>query len=94
MAHVVMGRDKRIYRFVQHTRFGRIVFAESREAHAIVDAMTDYVARPWSSANMRSPFCQRRSRSRWRSGRSVFFAFALGAAALFALALFAALRSL
>ena len=28
VAHVVMGRDKRIYRFVQDTRFGRIVLAE------------------------------------------------------------------
>ena len=31
VAHVLMGRDKRIYRFVQDTRFGRIVFAESHE---------------------------------------------------------------
>jgi hypothetical protein len=29
VAHVLMGRDKRIYRFVQDTRFGRIVLAES-----------------------------------------------------------------
>ncbi len=28
VAHVVMGRDKRIYRLVQDTRFGRIVIAE------------------------------------------------------------------
>src|ERR1700746_993203 len=45
VAHVVMGRDKRIYRFVQDTRFGRIVVAESHEVAAIVDAVTDYVAR-------------------------------------------------
>ena len=45
VAHVVMGRDKRIYRFVQDTRFGRIVLAESHEVKAIVDAVTDYVAR-------------------------------------------------
>src|SRR6478609_9140528 len=45
VAHVVMGRDKRIYRFVQDTRFGRIVLAESHDAPAIVDAVTDYVAR-------------------------------------------------
>ena len=31
VAHVVMGRDKRIYRFVQDTRFGRIVIAESHD---------------------------------------------------------------
>src|SRR6201986_4120029 len=45
VAHVMMGRDKRIYRFVQDTRFGRIVLAESHEVTAIVDAVTDYVAR-------------------------------------------------
>src|SRR6516162_3861009 len=45
VAHVMMGRDKRMYRFVQDTRFGRIVLAESHEVAAIVDAVTDYVAR-------------------------------------------------
>src|SRR3954469_17733739 len=45
VAHVVMGRDKRIYRFVQDTRFGRIVIAESHDVTPIVDAVTDYVAR-------------------------------------------------
>src|SRR6201987_1836793 len=45
VAHVVMGRDKRIYRFVQDTRYGRIVLAEAHEVSAIVDAVTDYVAR-------------------------------------------------
>src|SRR6201747_3195690 len=45
VAHVAMGRDKRIYRFVQDTRFGRIVVAESHEVAAIVDAVTAYVAR-------------------------------------------------
>ena len=45
VAHVVMGRDKRIYRFVQDTRFGRIVIAESHDVPVIVDAVTGYVAR-------------------------------------------------
>src|SRR3981189_1827186 len=45
VAHVVMGRDKRIYRFVQDSRFGRIVIAESHEVPVIVDAVTGYVAR-------------------------------------------------
>src|ERR1700741_458636 len=45
VAHVVMGRDKRIYRFVQDTRYGRIVLAESHEVPVIVSAVTDYVAR-------------------------------------------------
>src|ERR1700752_3461087 len=45
VAHVLMGRDKRSYRFVQDTRFGRIVIAESHDVPVIVDAVTDYVAR-------------------------------------------------
>src|SRR6516164_8012533 len=45
VAHIVMGRDKRMYRFVQDTRFGRIVLAESHEIAVIVQAVTDYVAR-------------------------------------------------
>src|SRR5258708_16868442 len=45
VAHVMMGRDKRIYRFVQDTRFGRTVLAESHEVSAIVEAVTSYVAR-------------------------------------------------
>lgn len=45
VAHVLMGRDKRIYRFVQDTRFGRIVLAESHDVPVMVDAVTDYVAR-------------------------------------------------
>src|SRR3977135_3116887 len=34
VAHIVMGRDKRIYRFVQDTRFGSIVIAEPHDAAA------------------------------------------------------------
>src|SRR6476659_7162619 len=40
VAHVMMGRDKRMYRFVQDTRFGRIVIAESHEVAGIVGAVT------------------------------------------------------
>jgi len=45
VAHVAMGRDKRLYRFVQDTRFGRIVLAESHDVTVIVKAVTDYIAR-------------------------------------------------
>src|SRR4030088_1336667 len=44
IAHVVMGRDKRMYRFVQDTRFGRLVIAESHHVAAVVDAITGYAA--------------------------------------------------
>src|SRR5271155_6132394 len=36
VAHVAMGRDKRIYRLLQDTRVGRRVLAESHEISAIV----------------------------------------------------------
>ena len=44
VAHIVMGRDKRIYRFVQDTRYGRKVIAESPEIADIAQAVTRYVA--------------------------------------------------
>jgi hypothetical protein len=99
VAHVVMGRDKRIYRFVQDTRFGRIVIAESHEAAAIVNAVTDYVARRMierEHALVATPMAEPVEIERPR--RSGFWTFALGfivgAAALFGLALFATLRNL
>jgi hypothetical protein len=45
VAHISMGRDKRIYRFTQDTRFGRILIAESHDVPVMVDAVTDYIAR-------------------------------------------------
>src|ERR1700744_3869402 len=45
VAHVMMGRDKRMYRLVQDPRFGRIVIAESHDVAKMVDAVTDYIAR-------------------------------------------------
>ena len=99
VAHVLMGRDKRIYRFVQDTRFGRIVIAESHDVAAIVDAVTDYVARRMierEHALVATPAPQpvvvEKPR---RSGFWTFaFGFLAGAIALFGLALFAALRNL
>src|SRR5450755_39971 len=45
IAHVEMGRDKRQYRFVQDTRYGRAVLAESHQVAEMVQAVTRYVAR-------------------------------------------------
>lgn len=45
LAHVVMGRDKRVYRFVLDTRYGRKILAESANADEIVEAVTNYIAR-------------------------------------------------
>jgi len=45
VGYVVMGRDKRTYRFLQDTRNGRIVLAESPDVAEMVEAITKYVAR-------------------------------------------------
>jgi hypothetical protein len=45
IAHVQMGRDKRVYRFLQDTRFGRQVLAEASDIEEILQAVTKYVAR-------------------------------------------------
>jgi hypothetical protein len=98
IAHVLMGRDKRIYRFVQDTRFGRIVLAESHDAAVIVDAVTDYVARRMierehalvATAMAEATVVEKRR----RSGFWIFaLGFVVGVAALFGLALFATLRN-
>jgi hypothetical protein len=44
IAHIGMGRDKRIYRFVQDTRYGRTVLAESANVPDLVEAVTKYLA--------------------------------------------------
>ena len=44
VAHVMMGRDKRVYRFLQETRYGRKVLAESVNVPEIVHAVTKYLA--------------------------------------------------
>jgi hypothetical protein len=96
VAHVLMGRDKRVYRFVQDTRFGRIVLAESHDAVAIVDAVTDYVARRMierERALVATPAPAVAEKPR-RSGFWTFaLGFVVGVVALFGLALFATLRN-
>ena len=100
VAHVAMGRDKRLYRFVQDTRFGRIVIAESHEVGEVVDAVTDYVARRMierEHALVATPVAEEPvvdSKPR-RSGFWTFvLGFIVGAIALFGLALFEALRNM
>src|SRR5258707_4786954 len=99
VAHIVMGRDKRIYRFVQDTRFGRIVLAESHDVPVIVDAVTGYVARRMierEHAMVATPIVEPAAPEKPRRGGVWTFVlgFLLGAAALFGLALFSSLRDL
>jgi hypothetical protein len=44
IAHIAMGRDKRVYRFLLDTRYGRKVLAESVNVPEVVDAVTKYLA--------------------------------------------------
>ena len=98
VAHVVMGRDKRIYRLVQDTRFGRIVIAESHDVPVIVDAVTGYVARrmierehAMVATPVAEPVVEIKPR---RRGFGMFvLGFVLGAVALFGLALYASLKT-
>ena len=95
ISHVAMARDKRRYRFVQDTRFGRKVLAESNEIDEIVAAVTHYVAsriieRERALAEddgpLRARLHQSRhgrgSRTRWRMIRAFLFGPIAGRVAL------------
>ena len=98
ISHVAMARDKRRYRFVQDTRFGRKVLAESNDIAEIVEAVTHYVARPHHrartgagrrrgadrDARLYSSLHGSRRRSRWRAIRAFMFGLIAGCIALFA----------
>jgi hypothetical protein len=99
VSHIGMGRDKRTYRFVQDTRFGRTVLAESHDVPTIVNAVTDYIARrmvereqalvvPAVPAVQQAVPVKRRGRV-W----PFMFGVIVGVIALFALALIASLRN-
>jgi hypothetical protein len=95
IAFVEMGRDKRKYRFLQDTRYGRKILSESEEIGETVGQITRYVARRLvereraleSGADL-AEYALKQSRK--RQGWRVFGAFLLGIVfaivALFALA--------
>jgi hypothetical protein len=100
VAHVAMGRDKRSYRFLHDSRFGRHVLAESHNIPDIVQAVTTYVARrlverqraldedPGLLARARPLEAARyRSRRRWRALGWLALGFFVGVVALIVLAL-------
>lgn len=45
VTHVAMARDRRTYRLLNDTLYGRRVLTESAEVQVIADAVTQYVAR-------------------------------------------------
>ena len=106
VAHVVMGRDKRSYRFLHDSRMGRHVLAESHEIPDIVPAVTTYVARrlverqraleddPSLIARVPPKEAKRyRHRRRWQTICAIALGFILGAAAVLGFALYLATRS-
>jgi hypothetical protein len=103
VAHVAMGRDKRMYRFLHDTRIGRRVLAESHEIPELVKAVTDYVARrliereraldedPEFITRIARPEAARTLRRRRRRAWGAFvLGFVLGALGLLCAALLAA----
>jgi hypothetical protein len=99
VAHVEMGRDKRQYRFVQDTRYGRAVLAESYDVADIGRAVTNYVARRMvereraladdavmGQASMQKVIEHEQRRGRLRALRSFAYGLAIGALALVMLA--------
>jgi hypothetical protein len=96
VAHVAMGRDKRVYRFLHDTRIGRHVLAESTEINDVVQAVTTYVARrlverqraldedpEFIQRVTRSVAERERRRRRWRAAGAFLFGFVLGLLGLF-----------
>jgi hypothetical protein len=94
IAHVDMGRDKRTYRFVQDSRYGRKVMAESSDVREMVEGITKYVARriierERALAADERPLLQDpvrdarfRRRMRWRAFRAFAYGLLLGIAAV------------
>jgi len=95
VAHIVMGHDKRIYRFVQDTRFGRTVIAESHDVPTVVKAVTQYVARRLVERERALPQVLPPASAVQPPRRFWTFAFGVlvGAAALLGAAVILALRS-
>jgi hypothetical protein len=102
IAHVAMGRDKRLYRFVQDTRYGRKVIAESPEIADVAQAVTRYIAGRLvereralaDDSNLALRYAhvaQKEKRRRaWQRFRLFVFAVIVGVAAFFAAAWFIA----
>jgi len=106
VAHVAMGRDKRIYRFLHDTRVGRRVLAESHDIADIVQAITAYVARrlverqraldedpEYITRVTRGEAGRTLRRRRWRSFGVLLVGFLLGLASLIVVALIFAAKS-
>jgi hypothetical protein len=99
VAHVAMGRDKRLYRFLHDSRIGRRVLAESHDIPDVVQAVTTYLARrlverqraleadPNLLARISNEMARHyRWRRRWRTLAILAVGFLAGVATLFVVA--------
>jgi hypothetical protein len=85
-AYVVMGRDKRTYRFVQDTRYGRKVLSEAADIAETAKAITRFVAarlieRERALAQGGEQHIRPRD-SKWRTIGAFILGLVIGAAAL------------
>jgi hypothetical protein len=85
-ASVLMGRDKRTYRFVQETRYGRKILSESSDIPETVKVITRYVAarliereRALAGGEQREVLPQTRP---WRAVGAFLLGLVIGVAAL------------
>jgi hypothetical protein len=101
IAHVEMGRDKRQYRFVQDTRYGRTVLAETYDVPEMARAITRYVARrlvereralsddaPFGQGTAQKMVEHEQRRGRLRAIRTFMYGAVIAVIALFVLAWF------
>jgi hypothetical protein len=87
VAYVLMARDKRTYRFVQDTRYGRKVLHESADIPDMAKAITRYIAarlieRERALVNGPLPARGEPKRGRWRAVGMFVLGFVIGLAAL------------
>lgn len=99
VTHVMMGRDKRVYRLVQDTSYGRRVLEEAGDVEPVVEAVTKYIARrlvererslaaqtpPAGKESWRDARAERRH-WRWKVVKAFFVGLIAGVLALFAVA--------
>lgn len=94
VAHVEMGRDKRVYRFLQDTRVGPRVLGETAQLKEMAETVTAYMARRLVEREQAlsadavpiyrdaRAFGERRWRGAWRQPAVFLLGVLVGAAAL------------
>jgi hypothetical protein len=104
VAHVDMGRDNRTYRFMQDSRYGRQILAETTDVAVVVEAVSKYIARrivereralaadEHAARDGLAREAQLRRRWRWRSLRAFLYGLLLGVAAVIAAFILLVLR--